>query len=739
MKKLLAMILTLAMALSLLGGAQAESILGDLLDLISSGLSQNEPGFLLRPEPSALLTQTVAGKTFSAKYTGCVWGGDEESAILSFTLTEPALFSADAVEKLQKGDMLWTDLDIYSVKALHAEDGVVTVTPSFSWQSPVTLRKTEDGAGYILETDEGLLMQDVFSINANVNPNFTYTDESGAALTLDAWMELYWANRFDLSEVTVEITFDQEGQLLAMTGPAPLEETDWGGDSWGDDDPLSLWTADSLAKEMLISYVEDVTDFFSDDYIPYEDRIAVFDLDGTLFCETDPNYFDYMLLVHRVLEDPDYKDLASDFERETALKIVEQNETGASFSGLEVDHGKCIASAFAGMTIEEFNVYIQAFKQLPMPSYVGMNRGDGWYLPMLQVVEYLQSYDFTVYVVSGTDRFIVRGIAYDSPLNIPPRQIIGSDETVVASGQNGENGLNYVFVEGDTLILGGDFVVKNLKMNKVSVIIQEIGQQPVLSFGNSTGDASMAEYVTSNNPYASMAFMLCCDDTVRENGDESKASKMFTLCETFGWVPVSMRDDWTTIYGDDVTRINVSAPAETEPAAFVYENDPRENPRAMADIVENPAAVYGFSPNPESARLGAFADAIDWTDQTQVAEARAERLAYHESMSELYRMIEDMLHQGKNVEEIARAVSQRRNELRLEAYADDPDGLALIKQSNLETYGDEMGPSADSLHEKYGSWQTVLEKALSTNMGMDACLGLYDEFFYTYVDMEIEP
>ena len=50
-----------------------------------------------------------------------------------------------------------------------------------------------------------------------------------------------------------------------------------------------------------------------------------------------------------------------------------------------------------------------------------------------------------------------------------------------------------------------------------------------------------------------------------------------------------------------------------------------------------------------------------------------------------------------------------------------------------------MGPSADSLYEKYGSWQTVLKKALSTNMGMDACLGLYDEYYYTYVDMDNTP
>ncbi len=91
-------------------------------------------------------------------------------------------------------------------------------------------------------------------------------------------------------------------------------------------------------------------------------------------------------------------------------------------------------------------------------------------------------------------------------------------------------------------------------MNKVSVIAQEVGVRPVLSFGNSTGDASMAEYTTSGNPYPGLAFMLCCDDTVRENGNTEKADKMYSLCEEFGWVPVSMKNDWTAIYDEGVTK-----------------------------------------------------------------------------------------------------------------------------------------------------------------------------------------
>jgi hypothetical protein len=319
--------------------------------------------------------------------------------------------------------------------------------------------------------------------------------------------------------------------------------------------PLSLWTEGSGAAEALTAYIEAVTDEDGEDFIPVKDRVAVFDLDGTLFCETDPNYFDYTLLVHRVLEDPDYIDKASDFEKEVANKIVEQNRTGASFSGLEVDHGKAIASSFAGMTLSGFNDYIQEFKRLPMPGYEGMNRGGGFYLPMVQVVEYLQDNGFTVYIVSGTDRLIVRGIVDGGLLDIPKRQIIGSDETIVSNNQGDTPGLNYVFADGEELVLGGEFMIKNLKMNKVSVIMQEIGQQPVLSFGNSTGDSSMAEYVTSGNPYRSLAFMLCCDDLERENGNLSKAEKMYSLCEEFDWVPVSMKNDWTTIYGDGVRHV----------------------------------------------------------------------------------------------------------------------------------------------------------------------------------------
>lgn len=316
---------------------------------------------------------------------------------------------------------------------------------------------------------------------------------------------------------------------------------------------LSLWTEDAPLKAELTAYMATITDENSADFIPVENRIAVFDMDGTLCCETDPGYFDHKLLYHRVMEDPDYKDQASEEEKATCEIIKEYFDTGSYPEGLDVKHGTAVATAFKGMTTEEFDAYVKAYRDTPMESYTNMTNGEAFYKPMLQVVDYLQANDFTVYIVSGTDRLITRGLA-EGVINIPLSQMIGSDESLVASGQGDEDGLDYTFTKDDEVVTGGEFLTKNLKTNKVTVIEQEIGVQPVLCFGNSSGDSAMANFTINNNPYKAAAFMLCCDDTERENGNVEKAEKMRATCEENGYIAVSMKDDWTTIYGDGVTR-----------------------------------------------------------------------------------------------------------------------------------------------------------------------------------------
>ena len=164
---------------------------------------------------------------------------------------------------------------------------------------------------------------------------------------------------------------------------------------------------------------------------------------------------------------------------------------------------------------------------------------------------------------------------------------------------------------------------------------------------------------------------------------------------------------------------------------FKYENNPEDNPSAMADIVADPKAVYGFRPN-TTGSLKQYAD-IDWTDEALINEYKEQRIEYHRSLDTLYDIVQEMRLEDASVEEVARAVSTKRNELRLAAYKDDPEGLATAKERNLEQYGHEEGPLPDELYEKYGSWEIVLSKAFSANSGLDACLGLYDQYHFLYV------
>ncbi len=360
------------------------------------------------------------------------------------------------------------------------------------------------------------------------------------------------------NEVEVTVSYVETSEESAIT-TVPSEETSATTETSAEitetvaADPLSLWTENAPAKKALITYMETVTDEGSADFIPVENRIAVFDMDGTILCETDPYYFDHMILVYRVLEDPEYKNKASDFEKDVANRLQAKFDGDKSVEVSMVEHGQAVASAFAGMTVEEFEDYVKEFAKQPAPGYNGMTRGEAFYKPMLQIIDYLQANDFKVYIVSGTDRLIVRGLIQDV-IDIPRNQLIGSDETLVASNQGNEDGETYTFTDKDKLVTGGDFIIKNLNTNKVTVIMQEIGIQPVLSFGNSTGDAAMAEFTTTDNKYKSLAFMLCCDDLERENGNADKADKMVKLCDEYGWVAVSMKNDWTTIYGEGVTR-----------------------------------------------------------------------------------------------------------------------------------------------------------------------------------------
>jgi len=311
---------------------------------------------------------------------------------------------------------------------------------------------------------------------------------------------------------------------------------------------LALWNDNAPAKQALIDYVQTVTNPKSPDFIPVENRVAVFDLDGTLILETDPTYFDWGLFEHRVLDDANY--IPTDEQRVAAQNSREKG----IFPELNANREKMVSEVYKGLSVEEFYAFVREFMKEDQPGFTGMKRGDIFYKPMLEVVEYLIKNKFTVYICSGTDRLTVRPLIEQNMPYIPNSQILGSDSTLVASGQGEKDGLVYMYEKGDHLVLGGKNLVKNLQMNKVSLIEREIGVQPVLAFGNTFSDASMLNYTINNNKYKALGFMLECDDLEREYGNMQKAKKMHEGCEKYGWICVSMRNDWKTIYGDKIQR-----------------------------------------------------------------------------------------------------------------------------------------------------------------------------------------
>ena len=272
-----------------------------------------------------------------------------------------------------------------------------------------------------------------------------------------------------------------QSAMQASDGQNPAEET-----------MISrYWTEGSEAAASLNEYLAAVTDETSKDYIPTEDRIAVFDLDGTLMCETYPFCFEYMVFA-------DYT------------------------------HKNADAWGFSDMT-----------------------RGEAFYLPMVELFDTLIENDFSIYIVTATERNIVRELIKGT-FDIPPSHVIGTEYGYTAVGQGDEADMEYTFEPDDKIVFDGNYYGENAKTSKVDAIVREIGQQPVLAFGNSSGDLAMEIYTISSNPYRSAAFMVLADDDEREFGNPESAAEKSEEYRAQGIEVISMKNDFSTIYGEDV-------------------------------------------------------------------------------------------------------------------------------------------------------------------------------------------
>lgn len=349
--------------------------------------------------------------------------------------------------------------------------------------------------------------------------------------------------------------FEQAAQL-GFEKPLDLEET------------FPSWDPDSAALAELIDFVNECKDESSPNYLEPEDRIAVFDMDGTILCEKAPVYIDYCLTMHRVLDDPGYN--ATEEERNSMEQIREHAYTKGETFHPESGPTKAdlVASAFAGMTPEEFRSYVVDFADnTDAIGFKGMTYGESFYLPMIEVINYLRDNDFDVWMVSACEREVVRALV--ERFEIPFDRVIATDVPYVASGKDKDVPADdYNMSRDEEMLLGAPLdPVECGKSGKPAAIVREIGKRPVLAFGNSSGDYSMLNYAEGNPNHEGMGFFVVCDDTEREYGNDEKAADFYETVEKEGWTAISMADDWATIYGEGVEKTGLPGVEKKEAAA----------------------------------------------------------------------------------------------------------------------------------------------------------------------------
>ena len=321
------------------------------------------------------------------------------------------------------------------------------------------------------------------------------------------------------------------------------------------------WNPDSASLKELVDFVSASVDESGAGYIAPADRLAVFDMDGTIICEKAPIYIDSCLTMYRVLDDPTYS--ATEEERAAMQELRDHAyATGENYHPETFTKDDLIASAFAEMTPAQFHAYVVNFADhVDAVGFSGMTYGESFYKPMLEVIDFLRANGYDVWMVSACEREVVRalverfGFSYD--------HVVATDVVYAASGSAGAAADEYNMGKEETIVLGAPLnEVECGKSGKPAAIAREIGKRPVLAFGNSSGDFSMLNYAEGNPDHPGMGILVVCDDTVREYGSETKAADFYDEVEKQGWTAFSMANDWLTIYGDGVEKVGLPGAEE---------------------------------------------------------------------------------------------------------------------------------------------------------------------------------
>jgi phosphoserine phosphatase len=298
---------------------------------------------------------------------------------------------------------------------------------------------------------------------------------------------------------------------------------------------LASWK-DGAAKQAIVAFAEQAAS------VPAEERVAVFDNDGTLWCEKPmPIQADFILrrLFEMAETDPELRErqpwkAAYGHDNAWLGAVIAEHYAGDDSNVNTLLGG--ILSAFAGVSVDEFEAMSDAF--LRTAQHPTLDRGylECAYAPMLDLLAFLEANGFTNYIASGGGRDFMRPISQEV-YGIARERVIGSASTLDYVG-NGDGGTIVHRAEADYLDDGPQKPVR---------IWSRTGRRPLLAAGNANGDIPMLEF-TQREDKPFLQLLLLHDDADREFDYTAGSERALQSAEAEGWTVVSIKNDWTTVF-----------------------------------------------------------------------------------------------------------------------------------------------------------------------------------------------
>ena len=307
------------------------------------------------------------------------------------------------------------------------------------------------------------------------------------------------------------------------------------------DELLPSWR-DGPAKRAICDFVRRTCGEDGSDAVPVEERVAVFDNDGTLWCEKPmPIQLDFILrrLVEMAEAQPELRERQpwkAAYERDHAWfgALMAQHYAGDDTNVRTLAGG--ILAAFAGISVEDFEEQAGAFLRGAQHPTLGRGYAECGYAPMIELLRYLEANGFSNYIASGGGRDFMRPTSHDM-YGIPRERVIGSSTTFAYTSDEHGGTITHK-PEADYL---DDGPVKPVR------IWSRTGRRPILAAGNSNGDVPMLEFAHhAGNP--TLRLVVLHDDAEREFDYTTGAERALTRAEADGWTVVSMKNDWTTVF-----------------------------------------------------------------------------------------------------------------------------------------------------------------------------------------------